>query len=410
MAEQLHRLLGTNEAISQASIQQLERASGNPGHDVRLVAEIIGKSQLAVRSLGLDPRDSSDREVYAALMQLAELHEQFLRNYIGLVETATTDEILDGVVQLICKLHIPREVFVLKHSVVKRLLGHKPPKRTMKLLGYRSIPSMLKREPVEHVLSVALEKESATWKQAYYKLYDELKPTDFEQRPITVCRPKNRCWEDVGQSLSQELQTNVLMVPELGSIIVLPLPQRSWRGICLAVSVMTLLFHQELRMYSSFFKLQHLKPHFGASLAQALSGDKQHVAEVFGHDIQWRIVHTHFHTVGADQAADLLEPHLSLEDLWLRKVEDVLCSLEPAFSFWRGNEYVGGFFSTQQPVSFNLLDTTLNYVNNLDYQQRVISNMRSSLWDEILQRYFDNNYIRSLVLEQLSLGVLEVEV
>lgn len=410
MAQHLHKLLGATTQTIDSSIQRLERASGQPGYDVRLTAEIIGKTQLTLKSLGLDPKDSSGKEVYAAIMSLTEKHDAFVAKHMGVKATDDTEAILASIGSFIQKVNMPKTVYAMKHSTVKKFLTEKPPQRTMKALGYRSLHSMLKREPIPHVLAVALHKESKTWQKAYYKLYRSLSLSDFEQRPVDICMPRSRYWDELGVSISSQLQTNIISIRELGAIIVLPLPHKKWRGICLVLVALLLVHVQELRMYSSFCKLQQMKPNFGEILESALLDDSQLRAEVFGESVHWNIVHTHFSQADMKEHPDFFEPHISIEDLAFRSAADVLYTLEPALDFWRGNEYAGGFFEhSARPVSYNLLDAALNYANNISFEDRIVHNMQSALWDEILLRYMESSYVRSLVLDQLNTGEVPLD-
>lgn len=67
MAKKLQELLGNDHPLFVANIHELERASGNSGIDVRLIADITERAHAIMRSLGLDPADTSTLELYRAL-------------------------------------------------------------------------------------------------------------------------------------------------------------------------------------------------------------------------------------------------------------------------------------------------------------------------------------------------------
>ena len=405
MAAHLFRLLGTEDVRIQSFVQRLESASGNQGIDVRLSAEVVGKAHMTMKSLGLDPHDSDGREVYAALMDMVERHDSFLLKHIGLDQTAHNDEVVTALHALIRKLHIPRRVWVIKHARLKKILTEKPPRRAMKALGYRSVASMLKREPAPHVLAVAMHVESDAWKKRYYKQYQSVTHLDFELRDIQFCMPTTRHWNELGARISSELQNNIITIREVGAIVLLPLPNEHIRGVCIALLTLLLLQAEELRVYSSYLKLHQMKPDFGDILSNiAFSTDEAHV-KVLGEKMHWRVLHTHLGS-GDASIPDFFEPHVSIEDLSWRKVEDVFCAIEPALNFWRGNEYVGGVYGAT-PVSHNLLDAIVNYSNKIPYEHRVVSHMRSALWDEMLTRYIGSNHVRSLALGHLREGFFD---
>ncbi len=67
MAKFLQQLLKINEPMFSIGIRQLEKATGSSGVDTRLIADITHKAHDIMRRLGLDPADSTGRELYQAL-------------------------------------------------------------------------------------------------------------------------------------------------------------------------------------------------------------------------------------------------------------------------------------------------------------------------------------------------------
>jgi hypothetical protein len=67
MAQLLQSILGLREPMFSAGMSRLERSTGHSAVDVRLIADIISKAHQVIRSLGLDVRDTTGRELYSAL-------------------------------------------------------------------------------------------------------------------------------------------------------------------------------------------------------------------------------------------------------------------------------------------------------------------------------------------------------
>ncbi|MEP7204744.1 MAG: carbohydrate kinase family protein [Candidatus Saccharibacteria bacterium] len=67
MTKFLQRLLEIDEPLFSAGMNQLEKASGHSGVDTRLIADITHQAHAIMRRLGLDPADSTARELYLAL-------------------------------------------------------------------------------------------------------------------------------------------------------------------------------------------------------------------------------------------------------------------------------------------------------------------------------------------------------
>lgn len=68
MPHVLKQLLGNDHPLFTHNLMQLERAAGNVGVDVRLIADITHSAHAILRELGLDPADSHGKEVYQALV------------------------------------------------------------------------------------------------------------------------------------------------------------------------------------------------------------------------------------------------------------------------------------------------------------------------------------------------------
>ena len=67
MSKVLQQLLANEEPLFPLVLSKLEQSTGNSGVDTRLIADITHTAHDVMRSLGLDPADSTAREVYLAL-------------------------------------------------------------------------------------------------------------------------------------------------------------------------------------------------------------------------------------------------------------------------------------------------------------------------------------------------------
>ncbi|MBC7868715.1 carbohydrate kinase family protein [Candidatus Saccharibacteria bacterium] len=72
MAKFLQRLLEIDEPHFSVGMNQLEKATGHSGVDTRLIADITHSAHVIMRKLGLDPADSTGREVYQALISMVK--------------------------------------------------------------------------------------------------------------------------------------------------------------------------------------------------------------------------------------------------------------------------------------------------------------------------------------------------
>jgi hypothetical protein len=400
MSQTLSRLLGAGEPMFSVALQRLERASGNFGVDVRLTADIIAKAHVAMRSLGLDPQDTHGRELYHALNALVGMHDEFLAKRLGGEDAADVADMLGRIRIAAQNLHMPKQAWVLKGSVAKRLLREQPPKKALKTLGYRSLESMLKREPLAAIYAAVRIVESAAWQQAFLRSYETLKPHDFESRDVEIIHLSSEKWQKIAQEYVTAQHTNVTHLKELGSVIILPLPIAKLPGVTITVFPRVIHYINEIRLYSAYFKLSQMRPDFGAVVARTLTSDPHDHVEVAGQPLHWRIIHRRYANQ-TEALPELFDPHVQAEDLEWRMAEEVLYELEPALHFWHGLDFAG-VLTTDRPVSFNLLDVAANYVNSLNYGQQTIQHMRQSLWDELYVRYIKQPTLEANIIRQLS--------
>jgi sugar/nucleoside kinase (ribokinase family) len=72
MGGMLAKLLGNDHPRFAVTLEEFERASGNSGIDARLVADTTETAHRVMRGIGLDPVDTSAKELYLALNALIE--------------------------------------------------------------------------------------------------------------------------------------------------------------------------------------------------------------------------------------------------------------------------------------------------------------------------------------------------
>jgi hypothetical protein len=399
MSRLLSELLEAEEPLFGMAIKQLEQASGHTSVDVRLTAEIVGKVHMKTRALGLDPRDTTGKELYHALLNLIKKHDAFLAERIGGQDPDDVQTMLWRVKEVVEALDVPKTAWVLKHSVAKRLIKAMPPKNVMKQLGYRSIDSMIKREPVSELFGAMRFIESEDWQHKFVSKYVTLKPSDFETRQIEIVHVTPEKWNGSAAKFVQSKRHNITHLKELGVILMLPMPLQRMPGITITSLSLLLHYINEIRLYSSFFKSQQVSAHFSKILVDTLTSDPGKHAAVAGQHIHWRVIHRHFGTSKRGHP-ELFEPHVEPEDLLWRRTEETLYRLEPALHFWYDMEYVAVEFDGR-PVSFNLMDLAVSYVNNLPYGQHSVRHMQDSLWNEIYLRYVGEEAIENQVLRQL---------
>lgn len=399
MSRLLSELLMAEEPLFGMAIQRLEQASGNAGVDVRLTAEIVGKVHIKLRSLGLDPRDTTGRELYHALYALVRQHDQFLADRIGVRDSGDVAQVLQRVKETAEALDVPRKAWVLKPSSAKRLLKATPPKHVMKQLGYRSVDSMLKRESIGELFGALRFLESEQWLTKFVAKYKTLRPSDFESRAIEIVYYDPEKWGSVISDFSKRKRHNITHLKEMGVVAIMPLPMQRLPGLTIVALPTVLHYMNEIRLYSAFFKAQQVKPNFSEIIIDTLLSDPGKHVSVAGHHLHWRVIHRHFAREDREHPS-LFEPHVEPDDLIWRKTEETLYRLEPALHFWYDIDYVG-VRSEGGVVPLNLMDMAVNFVNQLGYGSQTCSQMQSALWNEIYLRYVGEQAVEKHILTQL---------
>jgi hypothetical protein len=410
MSRMLSELLGAAEPMFSLSLKQLEAESGRPGIDIRLSAEIIGKIRLKTEELGLDPDDTTPKELYFALEnRVAEDNRRIKTQLLGV--KADNDNIRDLVppmVKLAKEADVPRRCWVLKRSVAKRFLQKMPPTRMMKHLGYRSIDSMLKHEPFDEMYTALRFSEGPEWLNKYNELFKTVKATDFEERNINIVIMDHDKWVDMAAAYADKKKHNVTHTKEMGVIVVVPMKQATMKG--LPLKTLPLLFHyiNEIRLYSTFFKLKSTHPRFGAEVVDTLIADPGNHSVMAGQHIHWRVIQRYYGKLDHEKHPEQFQPHVQPEDLHWRKAEEALFELDPKMKFWHDLDYVA-VNAKNGPVALNLLDVAFGYSNNIAYKDRYFYHFRESLWNEVFMRYMGQPVLEEQILQQLDNDMIAPE-
>ncbi|RTK93716.1 hypothetical protein EKI60_05225 [Candidatus Saccharibacteria bacterium] len=390
------------------ALNQLESKSGHPSVDVRLSAEIQATVHAKVRELGLDPTDTTGKELYHSLQALVALHDKYLASAIG----SSTDGLLVDQLQAIKKtvdnLPLPQKAWVIKHSVAKKLLKAQPPKKVMKQLGYKSIDSMLKRENIHEIFAATRFLETKVWMRKFVKSYHKLGPSDFEVRNIDVLVLDQKRYGDSTTKFIMSQRHNITHLKELGVVLILPLPVPRIRGAIITILPFVLHYINEIRSYSAFFKMQQVRPDFGEILVNTILDDPGKAARLGNQAIHWRIIQRHFGLQDPKTHPELFEPHVQPEDLHWRKAESVIYWLEPALKFWEDLDYVAALHP-DSIVPLSLMDNAVSYCNGLEYGQHSIGYFRPSLWNEVYAQYIGQEIFESQVLSHLNSEILTPE-
>lgn len=409
MAKVLRDLLDAEEPLFSLSLRQLEKASGETGVDVRLIGEIAEKVRRTTEALGLDPNDTTGPELYRGLLRRIEDDNRRVTKLIGGHDTDDVRHMVPLMVDAVNKMDINRSCWVLKHSVAKRLLKERPPKKLMAHLGYRSLDSMLKHEDIDEVYTALRFSEGGEWLNQYNELFKTVCPSDFETRDIRIVIMDHDKYVDLAEHFVEKKLHNITHTKEMGVIVVVPMKYERMKGITL--KSLPLMFHyiNEIRLYSAFFKLKQVNANFGETVVETLIADPGNASQMAGQNVHWRVIQRYFGKLKDESHPEAFQPHVHPEDLHWRRAEEMLSELDPEMAFWKGLDYVGKLMSDNQPLAFNLVDVSLGYSNENSYEDRLVYHFRESLWNEIFIRYMGRKNLEDQILGQLDNDMIAPE-
>jgi hypothetical protein len=393
--------LGASEPTFSQGIQQLEQAAGRPGTDIRLTADIMRRTREKIAALGLDPNDTTGRELYGQLQERLRQDEQKVRAALNIADDASPDDIISRVQQFLEKQDLPKSCFALKASVAKKLLKKKAPKTAMKRLGYRSLDSMLKHESPANLYAAALMCEPASWHKTFREQYTKLTPSDFETRDIAATHPVSKKWQQLAHEFVSAEHHNIMSFRELGAVVLLPI-DHAVDGLAITTLLLALEEMNGIRAHSSYAKLQQVKPDFGKRLQESSVTEPYTSATLAGQPVPWRMIQRYYARFTDAYHPEIFEPHVQPEDLQWISGEKTLATLEPTLEFWEGGENLGLLDETGQIVSCNALDVALGYCNHLSFQDRIVHFVRDNVWHELMMRYLNQENLETAVHQQLS--------
>jgi hypothetical protein len=405
MTRYLSLALQAEEPVFSQSIQQLEEASGRPSADIRLSVDLQARTRQKIAELGLDAEDTTGPELYSALHERLKHDDLRVRSVLSIPVGASAVDILTAIESLVEQAEMPKQCFALRAAAAKRLFKKKVPKVAMKKLGYRSVESMLKHEPVAHLYAAALMVESNTWRKGFYEQYASLRPSDFEVRPMHIVMPKSKKWNELSAAFIASSRHNLLTFKELGTVVMLPMEGRT-DGLAVTALLLSLSAMNDIRSFSSYTKLQQVKPHFGQMVRDAVNTEPSVSAKLAGQQVTWKTIHRYYAKFEDAYHPEVFEPHVQPDDLTWAQAEDVLAKLEPTLAFWRGTQSLA-LLHDGQPVSFNMLDVALNYYNAMPFKDRIVHFLRDNVWHELMLKYLNQQNLEEAVGRQLSYELVD---
>jgi hypothetical protein len=264
-------------------------------------------------------------------------------------------------------------------------LRHHPPRKLMKMLNYRSVDSMLKRENPGALFAAVANAESLRWQNVFYKDLAKLTPSDFETRDATVV--------SLEAKYKNLIQSDTQRVTLLGAVVTAKSQESK---VALAASIVNEI--NKLRSESAIIKLRNVEAGFGYNLVEIVQGQAKHPLKISHLPVSWHTIFNQYGKRPVSEHTEFFGPHILHEDIKAHETVKSLVEIFPALSWWQDLEHVA-YKAEQGIVSLNLLDVISSKTK--DFNNRELSNYKKSLWHEFISRYFAHPSVEQHFMNQL---------
>ena len=222
MSAYLANLLSKETTSFKKFIDDIEFTTGHDKKDLKLASNIKIVANHKIKSLGLNPDDTTPSELYYALNNLLELHDRFIVKKIDTSYGAPLSVALNNISTIFNEPVNSQSVFCIRSNVIRKILTKNQPLKTVALLGHRSFNSMLKLEDPKTVLSLAYYIESEEWKMIYIDLLKKLSINDFEYRNAKLIILDNLKFKKISKIITDINGYNIISLENMGQILIVP--------------------------------------------------------------------------------------------------------------------------------------------------------------------------------------------
>lgn len=415
--EKIAKILRTDKDNIRLLEEKLSALTGKKD----VMSKIVEENEATIRNrldfLGLG-RKITAKQIYDALISKIEADNDELFKVLDSPSASVSSD-WQRVLEIAQNISDKTKGFFLKQEKAVELLRNQPPEKILQVLNYKNVDELLKKENIFEIFSALRFVEGNEWlNENFFKQYENLKPSDFEQREIKVLALPER-WVQIAQNFIKHKYHNISHLKELGIIYTIPL------SLNISGETMrnfSLIFHyfNEVKFYSDLFeKFAGDTGSFAKNLISLLRGDAidEHLPRPAPGKTQWLIIQRY---LAKDDENDwrLFEPHISPEALhWERaekmlvKAGEVLNNFSADLAFWQNLNWIGDYFGTEAGidvlVSFNLIDTAMSLVKEKELV-KYLYHHQEALWNKIFSEYFGEEKMEEMMKENIIEGWFEI--
>ena len=183
--EHIARILRVDKNVITDLEAKLNKATGKVGVFEEIYNENEKLLDNRLEVLGLSYQSSAS-EVYNALIGRVRADDAKLFEAMGIFSVRVPGAAAK-IAEFASRMHKPKRGLFLKKEKAAQLLAAEPPKKILAALGYKNVETMLQKEDLLEVFSALRFLEDSEWLNGtFFKQYENLKPDDFEERPIEL--------------------------------------------------------------------------------------------------------------------------------------------------------------------------------------------------------------------------------
>ncbi len=396
MSKLLVSLLGVNQDKFGDYIESLESVALRPGIDVRLAADVVSSSRNRITQLGLNVETTSARHVYDALLARLAEDDVKITTKLG-IYTSNVEQAAVKIAAQADELSGQDHCMAIMPSGIKRLLKAVPPKRTLRLLKYRSIDSVVKRYDARVLYALACAVENESWRTQIVAKMRRLEAKHIQWQSVHVLTMPVEWYRKAVRQLASS--GVALTNNETGVVCVLPVVDVNQRGSTLLSLGLVLQAATHISTQSIPYRARSLADGFNNSVVRISSGEVHVIDTVYSMQPTWRVVHELIGDGHVATAADVFA--YDSFDLYWESTESKLAAIDETMDFWVGGHFVG-VKTDQLPVSMHVLDVALCLAARLRYEDRLADHCVASLWNELHIRYLKEDVLARSLAQQLS--------
>lgn len=363
-------------------------------------------------------KEINAEEIYNALM--GKIKEDDIKLCKAFKEPSLmSKEDIDGILEKIKELLPQEDGFFLKKEKAIELLKKEPPKKIISYLGYKDVDELISREDVFEIFAaIRLFEDSQWFNDVFVNNYLDLKPEDFEKRPIEM-KALNKKWVGITQLFLKKKYQNISHLKEIGFIFVVPI-ELGIIGEMTRMFSLALHYFFEVKFNSELFELFSQQPEsFAKNLISTVRVDIIDKKLPETDKLRWLILPRYLAKYDENDWR-VREPHISPEALYWLKAERILVDIGKIlkerefyadFSFWLGLDYVGDYFKTSAGievlVSFDLVDAIMSLIREKELE-KYLYHQQEALWNKIFIEYFGEEKLEAVLKENFVKGYVEM--